>query len=61
MPEVLVVDDDTSRAELAECLRHLVHSAKRQVPKVGTDEHPTGWDKLHKTIDTRLTEWQARG
>lgn len=59
MTAALRVVDDATRDELEEALGHLVHAAKRVVPVVGTDEYPTAWDKAHKLIDVRLTEWQA--
>lgn len=51
------VTDDTPRAELEECLAHLNHAAKREVPKVGSPEHPTGWDKAHRLMDDVLGDW----
>lgn len=44
--------------EIEEALGHACHAAKREVPKVGTDEHPTPWDKAHQHLDQRLTEWE---
>lgn len=51
------VTDDTPLSDLEECLAHLCHAAKRQIPKVGDEEHPTGWDKAHLTIDAVLDDW----
>lgn len=52
------VTDDTPQAELEECLATLCHRAKREVPKVGDAEHPTGWDVSHQRIDAMLDDWQ---
>lgn len=55
----VVVDDDTTRAELAECLTHLSHAAKRVMPVVGSTEHPTPWDVAHRRMDEPIDEWLA--
>lgn len=42
-------------AELAaECYR-----AKREMPRLGTWQHPTPWDVRHADLDLLLTQWQA--
>lgn len=51
------ITDDTPQAEIEECLTHLCHRAKREVPKVGDAEHPTQWDKAHGQMDAVLDDW----
>lgn len=53
------LDLPPTRSDIAEALHHLNHHAKRQIPKPGTPDFPTGWDKAHALIDARLHEWQA--
>jgi hypothetical protein len=60
--DVAVVEPEfeaPTRADIAEALTHLNHHAKRQIPKPGTPDFPTAWDKAHALIDARLYEWQA--
>lgn len=52
------IDDSTTLPELAEALAHLCHTAKRCVPKVGTDEYPTPWDRMHARIDALLDDME---
>lgn len=54
----LRVTDDTTRAELAEAMAHVLRLAKREMPKVGTAEYPTPWDTRHATLDALLTDWE---
>lgn len=53
------IDDATTLPEIEEALTHLVHAAKRTVPKVGNDVLPTPWDRAHQRIDAVLDEWLA--
>lgn len=53
---ILRVRDDTPPEMLevlitAECFR-----AKREVPRCGSEEHPTPWDLRHRRIDELLTD-----
>lgn len=54
------VADDTTVPELEEGLRILVHRAKREMPKVGSDLFPTRWDIQHRRVDALLDAWMAR-
>lgn len=53
----VVVTDETTKAELAEALANMLHRAKREMPRVGTVEHPTPWDKRHAAMDALLEDW----
>lgn len=57
MPELLRVTDDTTKADIAEALGHVLHRAKRQTPVVGTAEFPTPWDTAHEMLDSLLDDW----
>ena len=39
---------------MAECYR-----AKREMPRIGTWQHPTRWDVRHADLDLLLTQWQS--
>lgn len=51
------ITDDTTRAEVEECLAHLCAHAKRQPCVVGDDTIPTAWDKAHRRMDGPLDDW----
>lgn len=55
---VVRVTDETTRDELAECLRLLNDAAKR-VPHVRGVCSPSAWDIQHQRIDAVLDEWLA--
>jgi hypothetical protein len=40
--------------EIEEALMHLKHTASRCFQVVGTEEHPTPWDKAHGQINDLL-------
>lgn len=48
------LEDGATREEIEEALTHAVGTAKRCFPVVGTEKHPTPWDKAHKAIDRHL-------
>jgi hypothetical protein len=58
-----VVDqtERADRAELIEGLRHMVHAARREFPKVGTLRAPTPWDRRHQSINELLTNLELLG
>lgn len=49
----------STRTEIAELLAEACHDAKRQMPKVGSPDMPTGWDECHELIDMLLTDMEA--
>lgn len=57
---VTVVTDDTSRDDLAEYIRNQCHRAKREFPRVGSEDQPTAWDKRHAAINAMLDDMDAR-
>lgn len=56
--EVIRVTDDTTKAELAEALTNLSHTAQREFPVVGTEDVPTPWDCRHRVINALLCDWE---
>lgn len=59
MTPAIVVTDDTTADELAECLTHMCAFAKRQqriVERLSTDE-PSEWTKAHRRMDGPLDDW----
>lgn len=48
---------DTKDLVVAELMMK-AHLAKREMPKVGDEDHPTPWDLEHKRIDELLTKWE---
>lgn len=52
------VTDDTQTSEVTEALAHLCARARREFPVVGTGEHPTPWDIVHRQIDEALDDWE---
>ena len=55
MPDVIRVDDATTKAELEEALTNLCTYAKRQMHHVDCER----WRTAHERIDALLTDWQA--
>lgn len=54
-------DETTPRADLEEALTHLAAQAHSRMQHViGTEDHPTRWDRAHKTIDRMLLLLEAR-
>lgn len=55
MTKVIRINDETTRAELAEALTHLAKYARRQ------PHHPdcTRWVLAHQRIDALLVDWLA--
>lgn len=52
------VTDDTQTSEVTEALAHLLARARREFAVVGTPEHPTPWDIVHRQIDEALDDWE---
>ena len=50
------VTDESTRAELAECLANVNARAKQVPAVVGTAELPTEWDRRHQQMDLLLAE-----
>lgn len=48
--------EPATHADLIEALGHMVKAARREFPVVGTDEHPTPWDKRHQVINGYLDQ-----
>jgi hypothetical protein len=53
------IDADADRADLIEALLHHCHTAKREMPVVGNEDHPTPWDIRHQQLNEQLTELEA--
>lgn len=51
---IIRITDDTTAEELAEYIGHLCANAKRQQCIVGSDQHPTAWDRAHRQMDGPL-------
>lgn len=63
MSEILLITDDSTRAEIEEALKNLNAHAKRQpyvIAKLMCDR-PTEWDKAHRHMDGPLDDWLAAG
>ena len=58
---MVVVTDESTRADLAEAMGHVNFTAKRTFQVVGTPEHPTLWDRRHELLNAMLDDWQTRG
>jgi len=54
--DVIVVSDETTRQQFAVMLTAVCFRAKREVPKVGSDERPTPWDCAHERINALLDD-----
>jgi hypothetical protein len=54
--DTAIVRDDLSREQFAVMLGAVNFRAKREVPKVGSIEHPTPWDLIHKRLNDLLTD-----
>ena len=52
------ITDESTKSEIAEALGYANHTAKREMPVVGTPTAPTPWDQRHKLIDSLLYDWQ---
>lgn len=57
----VVINDDTTQAEIAEAIGNLNASAKVCKHVVGNDEHETPWDRAHQRINVLLCEYQLHG
>lgn len=60
MPDVIRVNDATTRAEYAETLGHLCAHAKRQQHVIETfqGDVPTAWTKAHRRINAVLDDYE---
>ena len=56
--ETIRVTDATTRSELAALLADACHAAKREIPKAGTVDYPTKYDRRHQIIDALLSDWE---
>ena len=45
-----------TREDLVEAIGHVNHEAKRQMCIVGTEAHPTPWDRMHRLVNEYLDE-----
>ena len=54
----LRITDESTAEEIAEALGHMLHAAQREMPVVGTPDHPTPWDQRHRGLDMLLADWQ---
>lgn len=55
-PEAIRINDDSTRAEIAEALTHLAFRAAREIHVVGTPEFPTPWDRRHVALNELLDQ-----
>lgn len=54
------VTGDSTRAEVAKAMRYVNDCAKETPPMIGTEAHPTLWDRRHELLNAMLTDWQSR-
>ena len=54
---IMTIAQDETGLLLAELMLK-AHLAKRDIPKIGDEEHPTEWDLDHRRIDELLTKWE---
>lgn len=56
-----LADENVTRDDLAECLRHLNYTAKRKPHVVAkfTTDRPTEWDTAHDRINKRIDQYRA--
>ena len=55
-----MIDRDFAKRRMLESdIRQAVHCAKREMPKVGTVEHPTPWDEMHEYVNELLDQLEA--
>ena len=56
-----LADENVTREDLAECLRHLSYTAKRKPNVVAkfTDDPPTEWDTAHERINKRIDQYRS--
>jgi hypothetical protein len=55
-----MIDRDFAKRRMLESdIRQAVHYAKREMPKVGTVEHPTPYDLQHRYINELLDQLDA--
>ena len=47
-------DAQADRDNARGALKQLVHKAGRCIPKVGSQDYPTEWDRLHRAMDALL-------
>lgn len=59
MPDVLRVNDASTRADIAESIVNVNARAKRIPHVVGNEKLPTEWDRRHGNINDLLTDWEA--
>lgn len=55
-PDLFVVTDETTAADIAEAITHLAAYAKRQQNYAGNE----AWARTHRRINALLHDWQAR-
>lgn len=58
---IIRVTDETPRAEIAEALTHCCRTAIRAPHVMGSEEHPSAWDKAHARLDALLEDWLRAG
>lgn len=51
-----VLDENATRADIAEALTHCAATARRIPHVIGTPDCPTPWDRLHRWMDERLDD-----
>jgi hypothetical protein len=55
-PDMLVITDETTRAELVRLLASACHGAKRDFPVVGPTDAASRWDDAHAYINELLDD-----
>lgn len=56
---ILRITDDSTREEIAEAITHCCRTASRAPYVIGTDEHPSAWDRAHVRINALLVAWET--
>lgn len=53
--EVMRITENSTRAQLAEALGYQNFRAKREFPRMGTEDEPTPYDCRHRALNDLLT------